>query len=93
VPPRPALAILDAPATGSVSPAEAEAMCADGCMSVKEAEAFAGVSDSLIYEWLDAGILPSVRLGRRRVIPRKALVAYLAKNMTAADPATGPEPK
>lgn len=91
MPPRPALAILDAPATGNVSLAEAEAMCADGTMSVAEAEKFTGVSDSLIYEWLDAGVLPSVQLGRRRVIPRKALVTYLAKNMTAAEP--GPEMK
>ena len=32
-----------------------------------------GVSRSSIYRWADAGIIPTIRLGRRRLVPRVAV--------------------
>ena len=37
-----------------------------------------GVSRSSIYRWADAGIIRTVRLGRRRLVPRDELSRLLA---------------
>ena len=42
-------------------------------MSVTEAAEFLGISRALAYELARSQKLPAVRLGRRRVVPRKAL--------------------
>lgn len=42
-------------------------------MTVKEAGALLGVSRSLAYELVRRGDLPSLRLGRRIVVPKRAV--------------------
>ena len=42
-------------------------------LSVEEAAALLGISRDLAYDLVTRGDLPSVRLGRRLVVPRRAL--------------------
>jgi excisionase family DNA binding protein len=46
-------------------------------LSVEEAGALLGMSRDLVYDLVNRRELPSVRLGRRLVVPRKALEALL----------------
>lgn len=43
-----------------------------------------GIGRSLGYELMDSGELPSVKIGRRRLIPREDLLAYVAKVTASA---------
>jgi len=49
-------------------------------LSVDEAAALLGISRSLAYDLCARGDLPSLRLGRRILIPRRALDARLKKS-------------
>ncbi|MDR7450138.1 MAG: helix-turn-helix domain-containing protein [Armatimonadota bacterium] len=63
----------------------------EGVLSVPEAARLLGVSRTTLYNFLQAGRLPSLRLGGRRLIPRRALVALLAEALESSwqtDPAT-----
>jgi excisionase family DNA binding protein len=60
-------------------------LAADGTMSVAEAAAFLGVSRGKVYLLLEAGELASVPIGTQRVIPKRAVVEYLAARMMNAD--------
>jgi excisionase family DNA binding protein len=46
-------------------------------VSVSEAAELLGISRGLAYESARAGQLPSLRLGRRLVVPRAALLTWL----------------
>ena len=46
-------------------------------LTVEEAACLLGISRALGYELVARGQLPSVRLGRRIVVPRRALDALL----------------
>ena len=50
----------------------------DGCLSIVEAAKFLGISRARIYEHVQAGDIPSVRDGRRRLVPLRGLVRFLA---------------
>lgn len=41
--------------------------------AVTAAAQFDNVSDQAIYDWMDTGALPEVRIGRRRWVPRAAI--------------------
>ncbi|NIO38881.1 MAG: helix-turn-helix domain-containing protein [Anaerolineae bacterium] len=64
-----------------------EDIVSDGLLRVREAAVFAGVSRSSIYIWMDQGLLPYVRIGRSRRIPRKALITMLADSLRQDRPA------
>ena len=51
-------------------------------VSVEEAAGLLGISRGLAYELVRRGDLPSIRLGRRLVVPRRRLV-----ELVDADPA------
>jgi excisionase family DNA binding protein len=53
-------------------------------LSVSEAAGLLGISRGLAYELVARGELPSLRLGRRIVVPRRALEALLEAGV--ADP-------
>jgi excisionase family DNA binding protein len=55
----------------------------DGLARIAEAVTFLGLSRSKLYELMDCGDLPYVRLGRSRRIPRRALVELAARNLTS----------
>jgi excisionase family DNA binding protein len=46
-------------------------------LTVTEAARLLGVSRALAYELVRRGVIPSLRLGRRLVIPRRALLAMV----------------
>jgi excisionase family DNA binding protein len=54
-------------------------------VSVPEAAELLGVSDDLVYELTERGDLPCIRLGRRKVIPRKAIESLVEHAITGFD--------
>lgn len=64
-------------------------LLADGAISVPDACEFAGLSRTELYRQMDRGTLPYTKIGRRRLIPRRALVAMLAPGLVNP-PATQP---
>ena len=57
----------------------------EGLVSVREAAGFLGLGKSTVYELMDRGQLPFVRLGRARRVPRKALREFAARNVVQYD--------
>ena len=57
----------------------AEELLADGCLSIPEAVAFSRLSRSQLYVHIRAGDFPTVKNGRRRLVPRRALIRFLAE--------------
>jgi excisionase family DNA binding protein len=53
-------------------------------LSVPEAAAILGISKALAYELVARKELPSLRLGRRIVVPRAALEGVLGRAMTVS---------
>lgn len=65
-------AVDDAPSRPSQVP-----MAERLALSVEEAGGLLGISRDLAYDLVACGTIPSVRLGRRVVVPRRALEAAL----------------
>jgi excisionase family DNA binding protein len=61
----------------TTAPSAAE-LCADGLLSTRDAARFMGISRSAVYLLLSTHDLPSVRIGRRRLIPKRACVELAA---------------
>ncbi len=81
-----------------VTPDEREIMVADGLMTVPEAGAFLRLSRSTLYNLMESGRLPYVRLGgdgRRaaRRIPRRAVVALAAAHLVGGNLKTDSRPR
>jgi excisionase family DNA binding protein len=55
-------------------------------LSVEEAGRLLGISRGLAYALVRQGEIPSLRLGRRLVVPRKALQAMLDVDRSEAPP-------
>jgi excisionase family DNA binding protein len=66
---------------GPTSPADGAGVSAPErlALSVEEAGALLGISRDLAYDLVARGELPSARLGRRLVVPRRALEETLAR--------------
>jgi excisionase family DNA binding protein len=47
-----------------------------------------GISRSACYELVECGVIAHVRIGRRKLIPKQALDAYLADLLATASPRT-----
>ena len=60
---------------------DAEELLADGSMPVKDAARFSGLSRAELYKLMGAGRLAFVQHGKRRLIPRKALVCCLGEGL------------
>src|ERR1700683_5100881 len=60
--------------------------------SVAEAGALLGISRAFAYELVARGELPVVRLGRRRLVPKAALIAFIDLEPANEPGATGSEP-
>jgi excisionase family DNA binding protein len=63
-----------------------ERLLGDGLESIEEATTFVGLSRSTLYGLMDRGELPYVKIGRRRLIPRAALVDLARRGLIS-----GPE--
>jgi excisionase family DNA binding protein len=72
-------ASLDARISGEGLPATEEVVMERErlTMTVEEAGAALGISRALAYELVAQGEIPSLRLGRRIVVPRRALEAMV----------------
>ena len=57
---------------------QCEDLAKDGALTVEEAARFLGLGRTALYALLQAGAIPSAKIGGRRVIPRLALVRHLA---------------
>jgi excisionase family DNA binding protein len=55
-------------------------------LSVPEAAAVLGVSDDLVYELIARGELPSIVLGRRKLVPRRAIDMVIDRAVEGFDP-------
>jgi excisionase family DNA binding protein len=55
-------------------------------LSIAEAAEALGVSDDLIYELTERGEIPCLRLGRRKVVPMRAVEAILEECLDGFDP-------
>lgn len=53
----------------------------DGCLTIAQATRFSGLSRSTLYEAMDRGELPFVKIGRRRLLPRLSLVRWLGRGL------------
>ena len=62
-----------------------QAVVAEGLMSISAVREFlGGVSRAFLYNEFNRGNLPWVAIGRRRMVPRQALVDYAAKRIGGA---------
>ena len=64
---------------------EAEELLEDGLLSIAEAEHFSGLGKSELYLAMGAGELHYVKKGRRRLIPKRALIRHLAAHLAGSD--------
>lgn len=56
-------------------------------LTVAEAGEMLGISRAFAYELVARGELPVIRLGRRRLVPRRALLALIDADFVPATPA------
>ena len=61
--------------------AAAEELLADGALGVNDAVEFSGLSRSELYEAMRNGALKFCKRGKRRLIPKRALVRLLADGL------------
>ena len=60
---------------------QTEELMRDGLDRVEAARRFLGISRSRIYELMDAGELPFVKIGRSRRIPHRALIEFAGRHL------------
>ncbi|MBA4192825.1 MAG: hypothetical protein C0467_33090 [Planctomycetaceae bacterium] len=63
-----------------IVPTDPNEIWAEGAIRVVEAVAFSGLSRSELYELMTSGKLPWSKPARHRLVPRRWLVQWLAKN-------------
>jgi excisionase family DNA binding protein len=54
-------------------------------LSIREAAEALGVSDDLVYEMTARGEIPSLQLGRRRVVPLRAIELLIERSLETFD--------
>ncbi len=58
-------------------------LASDGTCTIIEAAKFSGLSRSTLYGLMDKGQLAYAKVGKRRLIPRRALVELIEDHMVA----------
>ena len=53
----------------------------DGTLTIDDACDFTGLGRTILYDLMGRGDLPYVKVGSRRLIPRRSLVAILASGL------------
>jgi excisionase family DNA binding protein len=61
---------------------EQDELLAQGAMSVRDASSFTGIPRSNLYELMQQRKLPSLKVGRRRLIPKAALIELLREGLS-----------
>ncbi|MCL4684961.1 helix-turn-helix domain-containing protein [Myxococcota bacterium] len=72
-----------APAAQAEATPAIPAVWADGGASLAEAARFSGLGRSKLYQLMDDGKLPYTKVGRRRILARRGLVAMLERSAAA----------
>ena len=67
-----------------VADAAATDLVSGGVMNILEAAEYARLSRAEIYRAMGAGELAFVKVGRRRMIPKNAIIAWLGRHLVAA---------
>ncbi len=67
-------------------------LLSEGLMTVDEVMKVSRMSRSHIYAEMDAGKLPYCKMGRRRMIPRVAVQAWMGENLVGFRPTPEPIP-
>ncbi len=62
-------------------------LVSDGLMTIPEAEEFSRLSRSDLYARMDRGELAYCKLGKRRMIPRRAMVEMARQGLVVRQPA------
>ena len=60
-------------------------LIADGLQRISEAARFLGISRSLVYQLINSGRLPTVRIGRSRRIPIRAVRELAVNSLVAVE--------
>jgi excisionase family DNA binding protein len=71
---------------------EIEKLAQDGALTIAEATRWLGIGRSQLYAMIALGEIRSLRIGRRRLVPRAELRAYLAARLAESDPGVDPRP-
>lgn len=58
----------------------------EGLQRISDTARFLGISRSLVYRLINSGVLPTVRIGRSRRIPIRAVHELAATNLVCASP-------
>jgi excisionase family DNA binding protein len=53
----------------------------DGLVTLREAARFLSISRTAVYGLLGSGLLPSIKIGKSRRIPRRSLLAFAAERL------------
>jgi excisionase family DNA binding protein len=64
-------------------------LVSDGSMTIVEAGKFTGLGRSTIYGLMDDGSLDYVKVGRRRLIPRRSLTDMLQRALVSREAVAG----
>jgi excisionase family DNA binding protein len=73
------------PSKLAVLPTARDELVEEGLESLESARRFLGsIGRSTLYELMERGELPYVMVGRRRMLPRRALREYAARNLRGA---------
>ena len=56
-------------------------LVSEGAVSVAEAARFLGISRARLYEHMNAGEIRFMKDGRRRLLPKRGLVYFLAERL------------
>jgi excisionase family DNA binding protein len=59
----------------------ADELCAEGAMSIPAAAEFSGVGETRLKQLIHSGELPALKNGVKNLIPKLALVRWLAKQL------------
>lgn len=53
----------------------------DGLDRIEDVQRFLALSRTAVYDLMDNGVLPWLKIGRSRRIPHRAVVAFAARNL------------
>lgn len=53
-------------------------LCGDGCLSIPRAARFCGLGVRMFQQLLTVGRIETLRVGKRRVVPKRGLARFLA---------------
>ena len=69
---------------------ERREVVADGLLRISDASKFLGLSRSKLYQLMDRGELPFVKIGRARRIPRRAVIRLASEALHGGGALSGP---